>query len=317
VPWEYGQIPQSYLLQNDGQSHFKDVTGTYSNELSKIGFVKSAVWVDLDKDGDQDLVLALEWGGICAFINEHGHLKKKELTKEKGLWNFVLPCDVDGDGDLDFIAGNLGLKSWLKATPKEPLRLYYNDFDDNGKKEQILTFYLNGKEIPFATKDELQKQLPNVKKKFLYADDFAQASLDDIFGADKLKNSVVSTADYLANAVLINDGHGNFTTHALPWPAQLTSYKDAVLVNANNDNLPDILLVGNFYENNIQMGRYDADYGTILINKGAGAFEATPINGLAIKGQVRHVMPIQVGKQQAYIFARNNDSTLIAAFEKK
>ncbi len=98
-----------------------------------------------------------------------------------------MPVDIDNDGDIDLIAGNLGLNSRLKASDEEPVRLYYNDFDDNGKKEQVLTYYLNGKEIPFASKDELQKQIPNMKKKFLYAEDFAKASLDEIFQDEKLK----------------------------------------------------------------------------------------------------------------------------------
>jgi hypothetical protein len=317
VPWEYGQVPKSYLLQNDGAGHFKDVTSAYSSDLSKMGFVKSAVWTDMEGDGDQDLIVALEWDNICAFVNERGHLKKKPLTDQKGLWNFVLPCDVDKDGDMDFIAGNLGLNSRLHASPEEPLRLYYNDFDDNGKYEQVLTYYLDGKELPFANKDELQKQLLIVKKRFLYADDFAKASLEKILSREKLKSATIYTAGYLANGVLINNGKGTFATLALPWQAQLTSYKDAVIVNANNDSLPDILIVGNFYENNIQMGRYDADYGTILINRGAGKFEAEPLNGVAIKGQVRHVKPVQIGRQQAFIFACNNDSTLVAAFYEK
>ena len=104
---------------------------------------------------------------------------------------------------------------------------------------------------------------------------------------------------------------------ALPAEAQFSPFKDAVVVNANNDNLPDILITGNYYDNNIEMGRYDADYGTILINKGKGAFEAQPINGLAIKGQVRHIKPIKIGKQAAFIVARNNDSLMVIKFNEQ
>jgi hypothetical protein len=108
----------------------------------------------------------------------------------------------------------------------------------------------------------------------------------------------------------------NFSVQALPWQAQLTSYKDAVIVNANNDALPDVLLVGNFYENNIQMGRYDADCGSILINHGKGNFTCSAINGLLIKGQVRHICSIKIGQQQAFVLAKNNDSTMVIKTRK-
>ena len=97
---------------------------------------------------------------------------------------------------------------------------------------------------------------------------------------------------------------------------RLTPYRDAVVVNANNDSLPDILLVGNYYESNIEMGRYDADYGTILINHGKGSFSAECINGLAIKGQVRHVSKINIANKQAFILARNDDSTMLIKFKQ-
>jgi enediyne biosynthesis protein E4 len=212
---------------------------------------------------------------------------------------------------MDLVAGNQGLNSRLKASDEEPVRLYYNDFDDNGKKEQVLTYYLAGKELPFANKDELQKQMPVLRKRFLYAEDLAKATLPEIFTSSKLKEASVLKANYFSNALLVNDGHFNFTVQPLPWQAQLTPYKDAVVVNANNDNLPDLFLVGNFYENNIQMGRYDADFGTLLINNGKGNFTSQPPHGYAIKGQVRHIQPIKLGQQQAYILAKNNDSTQV------
>jgi hypothetical protein len=311
VPWEYGQIPNSYLLMNDGSGHFKNVTSKFAKDLAAVGFVKSGDWFDIDKDGDMDLLLTLEWGGIAAFINDKGTFSKKILTDKKGFWNFLLPCDIDNDGDIDLVAGNWGLNHRLKATQEQPVHLYYNDFDGNGKKEQLVTYYLGNKEIPFANKDELQKQVPILKKKFLYAEDFAKSALTDIFPKDKLKSAEILTADYLSNAVLINDGKMNFTVKALPWEAQLSPYKTGVVVNANNDALPDILLFGNFYENNIQMGRYDADFGTLLINKGNGNFTTSLLNGLSVKGQVRHISNIRIKDKPAFILAKNNDSVMI------
>lgn len=312
VPWEYGKVPSSYLLQNDGTGKFTDVTGKYAPDMGNVGFVKHAVWIDIDKDNDKDLVVSLEWDGICAFINDKGKFSKKYLTDKKGWWNFVLSCDIDNDGDIDFIAGNQGLNSRLLATEKEPVRLYYYDFDGNGKKEQVITYYLQGREMLFANKSELEKQMPVVKKKFLYAEDFAKASLKDIFGADKLQKATVYTANYFSNAILINDGNSNFTVQAFPWQTQLTTYKDAAIINANNDSLPDILLAGNFYPNNIQMGRYDADYGSVLINLGKGSFKHEQVKAMQIKGEVRHIRKLMLAnKQEAFVLARNNDSLLV------
>jgi len=317
VPWNYGQIPKSYLLQNDGTGKFTDVTDKYAKGLSDIGFVTSALWFDINKDGYKDLILTLEWAGIVAFINHHGVFTKKIITDKKGWWNFVLPVDLNNDGNIDLIAGNLGLNSRLKASEEQPVRLYYNDFDDNGKKEQVLTYYLNGKEIEFANIGELGKQIPVIKKRFQSAKDFSKASLNDIFTKEKLESSDTLTANYFSNAVLLNDGKLNFTVQPLPWQAQLSPYRTAVIVDANGDNLPDILIAGNYYENNIQMGRNDADYGTILINKGMGKFEAEPLNGLQIKGQVRHISEINIGNKKAFILARNNDSTMVIHFKEQ
>ena len=211
--------------------------------------------------------------------------------------------------------GNLGLNSRLKASEKEPVRLYYYDFDGNGKKDQILSYYLNGRELPFANKDELQKQMPSLNKKFLYAADFAKASFTDIFPRNDLDKAEVLTANYFSNAVLMNQGNLKFDVVALPWEAQLSSYRDAVVIDANHDSLPDILLVGNYYENNVQMGRYDADFGTVLINHGNGSFSTESLNGLQIRGEVRHIRKINVEGNDAFILARNNDSTMVIQFK--
>jgi hypothetical protein len=314
VPWAYGEIPRSYLLQNDGNGNFTDVTLGYASELAKVGMITGAVWFDMDKDGDKDLVVCCEWDGIYCFVNNKGRFSKKILTDKKGWWNFVLPVDEDGDGDIDLVAGNLGLNSRLKANDEQPVKMYFNDFDDNGQKEQVVTYFVSGREVPLANKEELQKQIPSLKKKFLFAEDFAKSTLAQIFSDEKMNTAVIFSANYFSNAVLLNQGNLNFTITPLPWEAQLTSYRDAVVANTSNGKGPDILMFGNYYENNIQMGRYDADYGTVLVNKGGGNLASENINGLVVKGQVRHILPITIAGKQSFILARNNDSLMVIRY---
>lgn len=311
VPWAYGQVPRSYLLQGDGRGRFTDVTAARGKDLAEAGFVTGGKWVDMDGDGDPDLVLSLEWGPVVAYENLQGRFVRHELNPALGWWNFALPLDVDRDGDLDLVCGNLGENNRLRPTREQPAHLYFNDFDGNGRKEQVLTYWLAGREIPFANKAELEKQIPLLKKQFLYAADFAKASLTDIFPQAKLDAAQKLTANYFSNAVLLNEGGWRFSIKALPWPAQLTTYRDAVVVDANGDQLPDILPVGNFMDNNIQMGRYAADFGSVWINKGKGNFAVEPWNGAPIRGQVRHIRPLQVGGKKAFVLARNNDTTRV------
>ncbi len=312
---DYGAPTDSYLLYNTGDGHFKNVTVTVAPDLTGIGFITSATEMDINGDRKMEILLTHQWGGIDVLYPSVKKWTKASVSHLPGWWNFSLPIDIDLDGDMDFIAGNLGLNTRLKATEKEPISMYYNDFDDNGKFEQIITFYLQGKEIPFANKDEIQRQIPKIKKSFLYAEDFAKANLYDIFTKEKLKASKLVQAYHFANTLFINDGKGKFTAKALPWEAQISAYKSAVVLDANGDQWPDILMMGNFYDNNVQMGRYDADYGTLLINTGKQDFNAAPMNGLSVKGQVRHIAPIQINQQQAFVLGMNSDSLRLIQFK--
>lgn len=316
VPLQYGTRTTSYLLINDGTGKFNDKTQQYSAELTKAGFVTDAVWVDMNNDKKNDLLLCSEWGTIDAYIFKNSKFEKHTICTKKGWWNFILPVDVNGDGNIDVVAGNVGLNSRLKVSEKEPVRLYYNDFDANGKKEQILTYYLAGKEIPFSSKAEMERQLPMLRKKFNYAKEFAEASLEDIVSSDKLAGADHFTADYFENTLLLNKGNLSFDLQALPWQVQLSSFRDAVVLNVNGDQYPDILMVGNYYENNIEMGRYDADYGSLLINDAGRGFKYEKLNGLVLKGQSRWVQKLMIGKNESFVVARNNDSAMVVQFKK-
>ncbi|ULQ56399.1 VCBS repeat-containing protein [Flavihumibacter rivuli] len=307
VPFEYGVIPTSYLLLNDGKGKFTIAPPVLSAAFNQLGLVKQARWVDLDGDKDKDLLLALEWDGIIALMNEGGKFARKVLSGQSGWWNTVDAVDLDNDGDLDIVAGNLGLNSRLKANAKEPVRLYVNDFDGNGKKEQVLTYYLHGQELPFANKADLEKQMPLLKKKFLYAGDFAKASLEEVFGADKLKSSQKLEANNFSSMVLLNNGSKGYVEIPLPWKAQLSPLMTIAVMDVNGDGLPDILPGFNFYENTIQMGRNDADFGGVLMNKGKGRFDYVEWNGAPIEGEIRRIVPVRLKSGETIlVYARNN-----------
>ena len=316
TPWQFGVRPPSFLLLNDGNGKFRDVTAEYSKELKDAGFLTGAVWVDMNGDKRKDLVVCGEWGTIDAYVWNNNKLAKQPLHENKGWWNFVKPVDVNGDGLMDLVAGNLGLNSRIHASRSEPVRLYYNDFDDNGKSEQMLTYYLNGKEVPFYNKAEMERQMPGIKKRYLYAKDFAIASLEDIMTSRKMESAEQLSADYFSSAILINKGNMQFELRELPWEVQFSPMRDADVLDANGDNIPDLFIGGNYYENNIEMGRYDADFGTVLLNDGAGNFRYQRVTGLKIKGQARKIRQITVNGAPSYVVARNNDTALVVQFKK-
>ncbi|MEN9571564.1 MAG: hypothetical protein RL172_2795, partial [Bacteroidota bacterium] len=239
---------------------------------------------------------------------------QQNIVIQNGWWNFVKPLDADNDGDIDLVAGNLGLNTRLQASASEPVKMYFNDFDGNGKKEQVITFFVEGREVTLSSKSELELQMPVIKKDYIYAQDFAKAKINELLGQKNVQSGVVYQADYFANAIMLNDGTGKFTVTPMPWQAQLSSYRNALSFNANNDSLPDLFLCGNYYANNIHKGRYDADFGTILVNKGAGRFEAEVVNGVFVKGEARKISGIQINKKPAAIIARNNDTAMVIGF---
>ncbi|MFN5762049.1 MAG: VCBS repeat-containing protein [Sphingobacteriales bacterium] len=302
----YGTIPESYLLLNDGKGNFVDVTDTWMPGLKQLGMVKDAVWVDLDGDKDLDLAIALEWGGVEGFIREGNGFQKKPISVKKGWWNTIKAVDIDRDGDQDLLLGNQGENSRIRPTIAEPVRMYYDDVDGNGLKEQLVTYYLKGQEIPFAGKGELDKQIPSLKKTFLYAGDYAKADVRQIFGSDKLNKAKQFTAETFSHICLLNRGKMNFEEQTLPYFTQWSCYRDFLIFDYNADGLNDIMPGGNFYGDAIAMGRNDAEHGSVWLNKGNGNWELTLLPSGMLSGQVRRLQKIRMaGGVEGIIGVRN------------
>lgn len=313
VPWKYGLLPDSYILLNDGKGNYSDATQQLAPQLNKFGFVKDARWADMDKDGDDDLVIAAEWKPISIFTNTNGKLSLQiegGLEKTSGLWNTVVTADFDRDGDLDMVAGNLGLNSKLKADLNNPVRLYVNDFDKNDSTEQILTYVVNGKEYPFNTRDEMTKQIPSLKKKYLSYQKFAEAKFSDFFDEEIIRKSLVYEATSFESVYIENKGENTFEITPLPKSVQMSTTNAFYVDDFNQDGKLDILTGGNFFRSNIQMGRYDASYGHVLLGDGKGDFKDLPpsVSGFSVKGEMRKILPVKIGEVSYYAIIRNNDT---------
>ncbi len=306
VPWNYGKTPQSYLFLNKGDGVFEDVTSRLASGLGSVGMIRDASWVDLDQDDDPDLLLALDWGPVTAFINNNGRLTKKVLWKEHGWWNVVRTADPDKDGDLDILVGGIGANAKLQPTSEEPVRLYINDFDDNDQVDQILTYYLEGKEYPFATYAELTKQLPPLKKEYLFAKDLAAAELTDIFGATKLRQAEVLHVDEARHLYLENQGDGTYVKHILPEELQFSTINDLWPMDLDQDGQPEWIAGGNFHRNNIEMGRYDASYGNVLDFDEEGNMVVLPLGDVHLEGVVQNIRSLRINGEEYVLIVRND-----------
>jgi enediyne biosynthesis protein E4 len=320
VSRSYGLIPKSHLLENDGNGRFTDVTLEKAPALSEAGMVSSATWIDYDHDGKLDLVVAGEWMPVRVFHQENGKLvdrtKEAGLSGSNGWWNSVEAVDLRGNGRQDLVLGNLGLNSYLQASPKEPAHLYVGDFSHSGGEnlEQILTFYKNGVSYPLAGRDELVKKIPSLRSKYPSYKEFGASRIEDIFPAADLKQAQVREAYTFASAVALNNGNGTFTLQPLPLEAQFAPIYASLAGDFDGDGKIDLLVGGNFYGVTPMLGRYDASYGLMLRGDGKGGF--TPVDmeqsNLVIDGQVRDMKMLRGAKgERLIVIARNNDKVII------
>jgi enediyne biosynthesis protein E4 len=292
VPGRYPEVPASYIFLNNGKGRFNDATKDVCPLLSNAGMFSAAVFADLDGDKKEELITAGEWLPIQVWKIQKGRLE--ERTKDfmdaspTGWWSSLAVKDVNADGKADIIAGNYGFNCQWRATSKEPVEMFYKDFDDNGAVDPIFCYYIQGKSYPYVTRDELLDQISIMRTRFVDYKSYANADLKTIFSPQELKDVKKLTATTMETKIWISTS-GRLVEKALPIEAQFSPVFAISVNDFNKDGKMDIALGGNTNVSRIKIGSNESNQGQLFLGDGQGSFRYVnqPESGLKIKGQIR------------------------------
>ncbi|MEM6320202.1 MAG: VCBS repeat-containing protein [Bacteroidota bacterium] len=311
----YGVPVSSYLLTNDGRGNFTDATSTVAPDLAQIGMVTDANWADIDGDQDLDLVVIGDWMPITVLENQNGILAKADkfqLPQSNGFWNCLQACDFNQDGKIDFVLGNHGQNTRLKASVETPMTMHVNDFDKNRTAEQIISVHNEDAAYPLALRHDLVMQLPSLKKKYLLYEKYKNQQIDQIFDEKQVRTAAKSTIYTTTTSVALNNGDGTFNLKPLPIEAQFAPVYGLLVKDFTGDGALDILMGGNFYRSKPEVGIYDASYGLLLKGNGKGGFSAVSAaeSGFRVKGEIRDLAVVSVGGKEVVLVGRNDEAVL-------
>jgi hypothetical protein len=310
VPGNYGLIPGSFLIRNDGSTW----TTITTQSLANAGMVTDALWADVDNDSLKDLIVVGEWMPVMVHRNSGTTLEAATpLPGTDGWWTSIAAEDLNKDGKVDFVLGNWGLNSRFRASSSRPMEMHVNDFDQNGKSEFIITYFppLESRDFPFASKHDVTSQMPFLKKRVLKYSEYARFSYNDLFTSEQRKNASNLKVTTLQSSILLNAGNGKFRFAPLPLEAQVSPVFSIVTGDFNDDDHPDILLCGNFSGLKHEVARQDANRGVVLVGDGKGTFSSLPpdASGLFIRGEVRDAKVVTDARgKTTLLVGRNNDT---------
>nr|WKN36545.1 VCBS repeat-containing protein [Tunicatimonas sp. TK19036] len=319
-PHRYPLPVSSYILQNNNGT-FMDVTATIAPSLQEIGMVTSALWTDFNNDQQVDLLIAGEWMPITFLQNQQGTFtnvsKEMGLPNTSGWWNSLAAGDFDQDGDMDYLAGNVGLNTKYKASQEEPICVYAKDYDTNGSIDPILCYYIQGTEYPAHSRSQMIDQLVGMRRRFPTYESYAQTSFHELLTSDELSGAYILKSEWMSSSYLQNQGDGSFTITPLPTEAQFAPVQGILVEDINLDGRPDALLVGNSYAPDTQHGWYDASIGTVLLGTEDGPTHPLTLqeSGFFVDSDAKAIIELrQASGQPAWIISSNNDS--LAAYQR-
>lgn len=307
----YGVDPNHLLLHNNGDGTFTDVTERSAYDLKDAGMVTDAKWLDVDGDGKTDLVTISDWGTPKIYKNSGRRLSKikSDLDSIHGWWSALQYQDLDNDGDQDLIIGNSGSNVHYKPKENRPMKLWVNDFGNDGTIEQIVTQNYYKGDYPLHQKKELTSQILALKKKNLKASVYAKKTMDELFSPDVISNTIVRKATISESVIAINEGNGKFTIKKLPPQVQFSCICGIACADVNNDGHTDLIMAGNNFEFKPQFSRLDANYGNVLLGNSTLDFEWQNYNksGFFIRDEVKHLQLFKDNKGMSFLIAAVND----------
>ena len=310
MPGQYGVPARGYLLENDGNANYKDITRTKAPSLTDM-MVTDATLMNMDGNGAQVLAVIGEWAYPVFYKIEEGSLKRFEtnLSNYPGWWYAIETNDVDNDGDTDLLLGNRGENFYFTGSTESPAKLWVNDFDNNGMVEKIITRSIEGKDMPLNSKRELTEQLVSLKKQNIKHTEYATKSIQELFPEEVVKKSLVYTATYFQSAIAINEGNGQFSLQAFPKEVQFSCVYKIQCTDLNQDGKKDLILAGNDNGFTPQFSKLDASFGHVLINLGNGSFRRVENreSGFFVRGEVRDMIELKSGNSTKILVLLNND----------
>ncbi|MEN9598632.1 MAG: hypothetical protein RL596_943 [Bacteroidota bacterium] len=318
-PQQYGISPRSFIFHNNKKGGFEDVTDKVAPFLLQYGMITSAAFEDINSDGKNELIIVGEYLSPQVF-RYNGKLfeeKTNGLEKLTGWWQQMQVADMDGDGDMDLILGNMGLNFYLQPNQDRLVKVWIKDFDQNGTIDKIFTQHINGKDVPVFLKKDITDQLPSLKKSNFKHVEYANKTIQELF-QHELDNALVKTISTSASGIAINDGKGNFNFNSFPVMAQMSSLQAIQVLDVDDNGTKDIVTAGNFYDLLPQFCRVDGSYGSVLLNKGKANFTVVDQleTGLLLNSQIRDIIPIQRKDKQQLLFLQNNDFPLLFNMRK-
>lgn len=315
----YPVTPESFLLKNEG-GKFVDITDQYCPQLKHIGMVTDALWTDFDNDGKVDLIVVGEWMPVT-FLKNTGHsfeIVKTGIENHTGWWNSIVSGDFDNDGDMDYVVGNLGLNSNYVATPDQPMTIIAKDIDYNGTIDPMVFCYMLApdgtyKPFPMATKDDMIKQVSDLRQKFPTYKSYGLATMNDIWSDEDKQDALIFQANDMHTSYIENEGNGHFTIKPLPVQAQEAPVYGMKSLDVNDDGKLDLLMVGNDYGMDPYSGRHDAFMGLCLEGDGKGDFVPMSLqkSGFFVKGDAKGLATVHTARNEDILVATQNQDSLL------